>query len=167
MQLTCSRLLVMKICPCMQTDERHLLHNLSLQQAKNYNSQKYRVTEWGYFAACIWVTSKLTHWYIHNIRSVASRAKGYQALPLLTFCCCHAGGESGNEAAVLLQQLHKFLMLHKHSALVDTKEILGCYIQWTQGPGTGDPGTRGPGDPGTQTRIGIHVCIHSTYMVHI
>ena len=30
---------------------------------------------------------------------------------------------------------------------------VGRYIQWTRGPGTGDPGTR--------TRIGIH-CIYST-----
>jgi len=38
------------------------------------------------------------------------------------------------------------------------------YIQWTQGPGTRDPGTQGPRDPGTRTQIGIH-CMH-TYIVH-
>ena len=44
-------------------------------------SKLYRVTEW---TVCKWVTSKLTYWYIRDVCSIASRAKGYQALPLLT-----------------------------------------------------------------------------------
>ena len=72
-----------------------------LQRAKTCNSPKYRVTEQ---AVCTWVTFKLTYWYIHDVCSVASRAKEYQVLPLLTFHCCRAGGEPGNEASLLPQR---------------------------------------------------------------
>ena len=65
------------------------------RQAKTCNSQKYRVTEW---AVCIWMMSKFTHWYIRDVCSVASRAKGYQALPLRNFHCRHVGREPRNEA---------------------------------------------------------------------
>ena len=67
----------------------------SIQQAKTGNYQKYGVTEW---AVCTWVTSKLTYWYVCDICSVASREKGYQALPLLSFRRHHAGGVPGNKA---------------------------------------------------------------------
>jgi len=67
--------------------------SFSLQRAKISNSQIHRVTE---RMVCTWVTSKLTYWYIRD--SVASRAKGYQALPLLTVHRRRAGGEPGNEA---------------------------------------------------------------------
>jgi len=43
---------------------------------------------------------------------------------------------------------------------------LGHYIQWTQGPGTGDPGTQGPRDPDPNWHT-LYVYIHSTYIVHV
>ena len=66
----------------------------SLRQAKTCNFQKYRVTEG---AVCMWVTSKITYWYIRDVCSVASHVKGYQALLPLTFCR-RVGGESENKA---------------------------------------------------------------------
>ena len=73
--------------------------SFSLQRAKTSNSQTHRVTE---RTVCTWVTSKLTYWYIRDVCSVASRAKGYQALPLLTVHSCRAGGGPGNEARMQL-----------------------------------------------------------------
>ena len=75
----------------------------SLQRAKTSNSQIHRVTEW---TVCMWVMSKLTYWYIRDVCSVASCAKGYQALPLLTVHRCHAGGEPGNEASLVPRPFH-------------------------------------------------------------
>ena len=75
-----------------RTGEHHLLHSLVFlyismgQDFKLSNSR----SNW---------TDGL-HWYIHDVCSVASHAKGYQALPLLTVCHRRAGGEPGNEASV-------------------------------------------------------------------
>ena len=66
MQLTHSRLSGdEKLYPW--TDEHHLLHSLVFLFAstgQDLNSQKYRVTEQ---AVCVWVMSKLTYWYIHDV----------------------------------------------------------------------------------------------------
>jgi len=68
-----------------------------LQRTKTSNSQIHRVTEW---TVCTWVTSKLTCWYIHDVCFVASHAKGYQALPLLTVHRRRVRGEPENEAII-------------------------------------------------------------------
>jgi len=96
MQLTCFWLSGDKICPCELASVIYCIawSSFSFQQAKTSNSQIHRVTEW---TVCTWVMSKLTSWYIRDVCSFASRAKGYQALPLLTVHR-RAGGEPGNEA---------------------------------------------------------------------
>ena len=76
--------------------------SFSLQRAKTSNSQVHRLTE---RTVCTWVTSKLTYWYICDVCSIASCAKGYQALPLLTVHRCRAGGEPGNKAKGIPQKL--------------------------------------------------------------
>jgi len=90
---------VTKICPRELASVIYCIawSSFSLQRAKTSNSQIHRVTQW---TVCTWVTSKLTYWYIRDVCSVASRAKGYQVLPLLTVHRHCAGGEPGNEARV-------------------------------------------------------------------
>ena len=60
----------------------------SLQLSKTCNSQKDSVTEQE-------VMSKLSYWYIRDVCSMASRVKGYKALPLLTFRCRGVGRVPG------------------------------------------------------------------------
>ena len=93
------------------TGERHLLHSLvflfaSTGQEFKLSNNNYRVTEW---TVCTWVTSKLTHWYVHTVCCIASYAKGYQALPLLTVCRRCAGEETGKKAKLHLLVLHNIL----------------------------------------------------------
>jgi len=47
--------------------------------------------------------------------SVASREKGYQALPLHTFHRHHVGGEPGNEAVLLLGVTTRVLAINEAS----------------------------------------------------
>ena len=108
--------LVTKICAPELTSAIYCIvwTFFSLQQAKTCNPQKYRLTEW---AVCMWVTSKLTYWYIHNVCSVASRVKGYQALPFLTFHHHRSGEEPGNETIDFLPDAKGLSMVDKCAIL--------------------------------------------------
>ena len=98
MQLTCFWLSGDKNLS-LRTGERHLLHGLVFLFASTGQdfklSNTHGVTE---RTVCTWVTSKLTYWYIRDVCSVASRVKGYQALPHLTVHRRRAGIEPGNKA---------------------------------------------------------------------
>ena len=115
-QLACSRLSGDEnLCPELTSAIYCIVWTFfSLQQAKTCNPQKYRLTEW---AVCMWVTSKLTYWYIHNVCSVASRVKGYQALPFLTFHRHHSGEEPGNETIDFLPDAKGLSMVDKCAIL--------------------------------------------------
>ena len=93
MQLTRFWLSVTKICLLELASIIYCIawSSFSLQRAKTSNSQINRVTE---RTVCTWVTSKLTYLYIRDVCSVASRAKGYWALPLLTVFIVVVRGES-------------------------------------------------------------------------
>ena len=139
--------LVMKICACKLTSAIYCIawSFFLLQLAKAFNSQ---VTEW---VVCTWVMSKLTYWYICDICSMASRVKGYKALPLLTFCRRCVGGESGNEAEKYWPRAIEicvfvssctpsncFMLPHPHHTPLQRKEMreecrcvwIGCF--WRQ-----------------------------------
>ena len=93
-----------------RTGERHLLHSLVFLFASTGQDFKLSNTRATERTVCTWVMSKLTYWYIRDVSSVASRAKGYQALPLLTVRRYCAGGEPGNEATVKDRTVHWFLL---------------------------------------------------------
>jgi len=94
MQLTCFWLSGDKNCPRKLASAIYCIawYFFSLQRAKTSNSQIHRVTE---RMVCMWVTSRLTYWYIRDVCSIVSRAKGYQALPLLTVRRRRAGESLG------------------------------------------------------------------------
>ena len=108
MQLTCFWLSGDKnLSP--RTSEHHLLHSLVFLFASTGQDFKLWNTE---RTVCTWVTSKLTYWYIHDVCSVESCAKGYQAYPLLIVHRRRAEGEPGNEASGPLDCLVMYELHH-------------------------------------------------------